>query len=284
MVASVIAMQMEEIQAIEELEIELLLEGVYRRFGHDFRGYRRESLKHKLHALMQSKGIRTVSALQEHILHQPEACNALLHALTARQVSLFDNPEYCNLLRHTLGVWLRSCPAPKIWLAECGSAEEIYSLAILLSEEQLYEKTQIYATSANEVLLHEAKSGIFDIERFARFEDHYRRSGGGRMLTDYVHESDNQLAVAEHMRSNITWAQYSLAANSSFNEFELIVCRNALAEFGKPLRQRTLQLFHESLSLFGILSIDGADGLEYGTFAPRYKPISRDQGLYRRVM
>jgi chemotaxis protein methyltransferase CheR len=284
MVAPVAIAPMDYASAVEDLEIDLLLEGVFQRFGYDFRGYQREPLKEKLYSLMQSAGFKTVSALQESVLHDRAAGDALLLALNGRPAGLFDEPEHFLALRHSIGPWLRSCPSPKIWVADCLSAEEACTLSILLAEEQVYDKTQIFATVANESLLEDAISGSFAIERMPEYEANYRRSGGKTSLADYCVESNGRAVFLPEFRSNITWAQYNLTTDSSFNEFELIVCRRTLGDFGSLLRRRTLQLFHESLSLFGMLSVDEARDLQVAPFNARYKPVCAEQGLYRRIV
>ncbi|RJF94990.1 CheR family methyltransferase [Noviherbaspirillum saxi] len=270
-------------QLVEDLEIDLLLEGVYRYFGHDFRGYQRESVKRRLHGLMQETGAATVSALQERVLHDPDAGAGLLRALSPRPTALFDDPAYYRSLRDVMVPWLRSCPSPKIWVAECVSAEEVCALDILLVEEGLHGRTQIFATAENPALLDEASSGRFAVERLPEYAENYRESGGRASLSDYCGRQQGRSIFSEELRSNITWAQYSLATDASFNEFQLIVCRHALPDFGAYLQRRTLQLFYESMPVFGILSVDRSDGLMAAPFVSRYKPLSMESGLYRRV-
>jgi chemotaxis protein methyltransferase CheR len=269
--------------AIEDLEIDLLLEGVFRRFGLDFRGYRRELLRAKLHAMMARDAIRTVSGLQEKIMHDAAAGDALLRTLCSHPVALFDDPEHYRALRNVLVPWLRSSPSPRIWIAECVAAEEVCSLAILLEEEGLLEKTHIYATSSNEELLRLASEGSFCAENFSSYDHHYRQSGGKRDLRDYVETAGDRYIFAKSLRENMTWSQYNIATDASFNEFELISCRGALAEFGAALRHRALQLFHESVPVFGLLSVDGVLSKGAMPFERCYKPLDNGHGLYRRV-
>jgi chemotaxis protein methyltransferase CheR len=274
---------MDRMLAVEELEIDLLLEGVFQRFGYDFRGYQRGPLRSKLHQLMQSGGLKTVSALQERVMHDEAASDAFLRALSVRPAGLFDDPEHCLALRLALGPWLRSCPSPKVWIAECGSVEEAGTLAILLAEEDLYSKTRIFATLANEALLRDARKGSFALDRFSEYQENYRRSGGRHRLADYCVEDNGRMYFRTGVLANVTWAQYNLATDASFNEFELIVCRSALGDFGSALRRRALQLFHESLPLFGMLSVDEKSALEDAAFAGRFKAICAESGLYRRI-
>jgi chemotaxis protein methyltransferase CheR len=274
---------MEQAHSVEDLEIDLLLEGVFQRFGHDFRGYRRVPLRQKLHGLMQSGGLKTVSGLQERVMHEESAADALLRALGARPAGLFDDPEHILALRKHLGPWMRSCPSPKVWIAECASAEEACTLAILLAEEEVYRKTRIFATVANETVLKEARRGGFAPDRLSEYEENYRRSGGRRTLADYCVEDNGRMFFLPELLRNITWAQYNLATDASFNEFELIVCRRTLPEFGPALRRRALHLFHESLSRFGMLSIDEKSELDDSPFAAHFKTVCAESGLYRRT-
>lgn len=268
---------------IEDLETDLLLEGIYRRFGLDFRGYRRDALRAKLHGVMVREGIRTVSGLQERVMHDAASGADLLKVLGSHPAALFDDPGHYRALRDVLVPWLRSTPAPRIWVAECVAAEEVCSFAILLEEEGLLDRTQIYATSANEELLHAAREGSFSADCLAAYEDNYRRSGGKRELHAYVETRDGQCAFAGSLRENITWAQYSIATDASFNEFQLIACRGALVEFGSALRHRALQLFHDSVPVFGLLSVDGELGPGSAPFLRCYRTVDRCEGLYRRV-
>lgn len=270
-------------QSVEDLEIDLLLEGVFQRFGHDFRGYRRQPLRHRLHRLMQSGGLATVSALQDRVLHDPAAGDALLRALSVSPAGMFDDPEHFRALRELIGPWLRSCPSPKIWIAECASAEEVATLAILLAEEQLYDRTRIFATVANESLLQEARSASLPPEKLHEYERNYLRSGGRKELADYIVESNGRTALLPEVLANVTWAQYNLATDASFNEFELIICRGTLDNFGAALRRRTLQLFHDSMALFGILSVDVKNELDAMPFANRFRTICPESGIYRRI-
>jgi chemotaxis protein methyltransferase CheR len=274
---------MQEQNVLETLEIDLLLEAIFQHFGYDFRGYRREPLQRRLRAFAQAAGLETMSALQARVLHNPIAGNQLLRALSARNTALFNDPEHFRALRDVLGSWLHSCPTPKIWIAECTTAEDVFALAILLHEEGLYAKAQIFATSANEILLDEASRGTFDLERLEIYAQNYRASGGKRSLTDYFDTIDGKGVFSSQLRPNITWAQYNLSTDSSFNEFELILCRDALDEFGPALRRRSLQLFHDSSVRFGILSIDGIDTQDTAAITAGYTALS-NKGLYRRVV
>lgn len=271
-------------QELEGLEIDLLLEGIFQRFGHDFRGYRREPLRRKLLGFMRADGLATVSAVQDRMLHDAATGIRLLRALSLRPAALYGDPGHFRVLRAALGTWLRSRPTPRIWIAECVAPEDVFGLVILLLEEGLHDKTQIFATGANETLLQEAAKGRLSASRLADYERNYVASGGRRTLREYLRDSGGEPAFEPRLATNITWAQYNLATDASFNEFELIVCRDTLAEFGPGLKRRTLQLFHESLPRFGLLSVNGIEHPESDPFIAGYAAMERETGLYRRIV
>ncbi|MDQ1812137.1 CheR family methyltransferase [Massilia sp. CCM 9210] len=269
-------------QSTEELEIDLLLEGVFQHYGFDFRAYDRPGLKRRLLALMKERDLATVSLLQDRVLHDAAAAAALLRALSVRPACLFDDPEQVRQTREVLGACLRASAVPKVWLAECAHAEEAWSLAILLAEQQMDHRTEIFATVANEELLAEAREASIPMERMEQYQENYLKSGGTSNLADYFEVRGKRAVLLPALRSRITWAQYNLVTDASFNEFQLILCRRALADFGPLLRQRALRLFHDSLALFGVLGIDRE--LSPGdTLASSYRPVLAHQPWYKRV-
>lgn len=266
---------------LEEIEIDLLLEGIYRYFGDDFRGYARAPLKRKLQALMRETGLCSISAVQDRALHNEEARAALLRALSSQPVALFHDAGYMLALREMLGSLLRSYADPKIWIAECAAAEDVFALAILLVEEGLYDRTAIFATSGSEELLREAEEGALLPAMMAEYDRHYRRGGGRRMLAEYCVEHEGRWLFAPRLRRNITWAHYSLASGTSFNEFQFILCRRTLAEFGNALQHRALALFHDSLAKFGILGVEGMPDPTCLPLPLKFKAVCPEHHLYR---
>jgi chemotaxis protein methyltransferase CheR len=268
--------------ATEELEIELLLEALFQRFGHDFRSYDRPTLRRKLHQVMLARGLHTVSSLQDRVLHDPGVGAALLRALSVQPASLFDDPEQARQLRIVLASCLRASAVPKVWLAECAGPEEAWSLAILLAEEQLHLRTEIYATVANEEMLAAASLASFPAERMDQYQESYFKSGGTAQLADYFDVSDGRATLVAPLNNRITWAQYNLVTDASFNEFQLIICQRALPDFGPLLRHRVLRLFHDSLSLFGVLGLD-REIAEGDPLAENYQPVFPHQPWYKRI-
>jgi len=268
--------------ATEELETDLLLEALFQRFGFDFRAYERATLKRKLHALMRARSLATVSQLQDGALHDPDTRAALLRKLSVQPAYLFDDPQHTRQLRSVLASCLRASAVPKVWLAECAGAEEAWSLAILLADEQLHARTEIFATVANEEMLADVADASIPMERMEEYQENYLKSGGTSNLIDYFDVKGKRAMLRPHLRNRITWAQYNLVTDASFNEFQLILCRRALPDFGPMLRQQTLKLFHDSLSLFGVLGLDRELG-EGDALYPHYQAVFAHQPWYKRI-
>jgi chemotaxis protein methyltransferase CheR len=269
-------------QATEELEIELLLEALYQRFGFDFRGYGRAALRDKLLWLLRTRELRTLSGLQERVLHEAGAAQDVVRALAVPPAPLFDQPEDTRRLRSALGDSLRPTALPKVWLAEPAGVAEAWTLAILLAEEKLYGRTEVFATLASDELLAEARNATLPVAQLHEAQPQYEASGGAGRLADYFEVANGEARLLPRLRERITWAQYSLVTDASFNEFHGIVCRRALPDFGPVLRQRVLRLFRDSLSLFGVLGLDRELGPGDAGVAD-YQPLFEDGGWYKRV-
>ena len=272
--------------AVEELEIELLLEALSQRHGYDFRDYERAPVRRKLLAVMAERGLKTVSALQERVLHEPGAASAVLRALALAPAGLFADPAWAREARDVLGKSLRPAAVPKVWLAECAGVGEAWTLAILLHEEGLLARTEIFATMANDELLLDARElgterGI-DAAALAALQEDYLLGGGTGRLADHLEVRDGRAFLLPRLRARITWAGHNLVTDASFNEFQAIICRRALADFGPLLRQRVLRLFHDSLARFGVLGIDRELG-PGDAHAGAYQALPGALPWYRRV-
>lgn len=268
--------------ALEDIELALLLEGLYRARGDDFRAHEPAVMKPRLRAFMAEHGLATLSALQERALHDAAVGDALVYALYVRPAAMFEHAPYQSALR-TVARDLRSWPAPNVWLPECTSAEEVFSLAILLEEEGLYGRSRIFVTHASHDMLALAMRGRFAAALMPAYEENYRRAGGKASLAAYCERQGDAFMIVPSLRQNIVWAQSDLASDASFNEFQLVLCQRAMKEFSHALRRRSLRVFDDSLSAFGILSIDPQSEPELNMVASRYKPLEPSLGLYRRL-
>jgi chemotaxis protein methyltransferase CheR len=268
--------------ATQDLEIELLLEALFQRFGIDFRGYERQLLRRKLVELLRARSLGSVSALQEKVLHEPGAALEVVRTLSVPAAPLFDRPDWVRRQRIALADSLRPTALPKVWLAEPAGVGEAWTLAILLAEEKLYARTQVFATLASDELLAELRDASLPVDELARCQPQYEESGGMGRLADYFEVAGGQARLLPRLRERIIWAQYSLVTDASFNEFHAIVCCRALADFAPVLRQRVLRLVHDSLALFGVMGIDRELGAT-DAFAEDYQRLFEDGAWYKRV-
>ena len=269
-------------QATEELEIELLLEALYQRFGVDFRGYGRPVVRERLLGLLRRRELGTISRLQERVLHEAGVAQEVVRVLAVAPVPLFDDPTETRRLRVALGDSLRPTALPRVWLAEPAGVGEAWTLAILLAEEKLYARTEVFATLGSDELLAEARDATLPVAQLQQAQSSYEASGGNGRLSDYFEVSGGQARLLPRLRERITWAQYSLVTDASFNEFHAIICRRVLPDFGPVLRQRVLRLFRDSLSLFGVLGVDRALGPTDGAVMD-YQRLFDEGGWYKRI-
>ncbi len=253
--------------AVEELEIALLLDALHGRHGHDFRDYDRALVRRALLGVMAERDLKTVSSLQERVLHEPGAAARVLRALAVPPSDLFDDPPRAREARDLLGKSLRSAAVPKLWLAECAGAGQAWTLAILLLEEGVLARTEIFATVANEELLGEMRTASLDAATLPVLQRQYQDGGGSGCLAEYFEVVDGRAVLLPRLRARITWADHNLVTDASFN--------------GPLLRQRALRLFHDSLARFGVLGI--ACALGPGDAIAGHYQLLGYPGWYKRV-
>lgn len=268
---------------LENLEIDLLLEGIYREYGYDFREYARGSLKRRLWRRIYAERLESISGLQERVLHDPETMNRLLEDLSINVTSMFRDPNFYLAVRTKIVPLLRTYPFIRIWNAGCSTGEETYSLAILLTEEGLYDKTKIYATDINETVLELAKQAVFPIERMRDYTKNYIRAGGTTAFSEYYGADTRGARFRDSLSANIVFAQHNLVSDRSFNEFHMIICRNVMIYFDRSLQDRVHGLFFSSLGLSGVLALGRKESIRFTTHADSYEEIDSNEKLYRRV-
>jgi chemotaxis protein methyltransferase CheR len=268
---------------LEVLEIDLLLEGVFRRYGYDFREYAYASLKRRIMNAVRSEGLTTVSGLQEKLLHDLGCMERFLLALTVNVTSMFRDPGFFLAFRNRAVPLLRTYPFLRIWHAGCSTGEEVYSMAILLQEERLYDRCLIYATDMNEAVLKRAREGIFPLEATENHAGDYLLAGGKKSLSDYYTDGCGRAIFRASLRDNMVFCPHNLTMDRSFNEFNVILCRNVMIYFRKSLQQRVHQLLYESLATFGILGLGARESLQFTPHENDYEPLDSEWKMYRRV-
>jgi chemotaxis protein methyltransferase CheR len=268
---------------LESLEMDLLLTGIARRWGYDFRDYAPASLRRRVRRAMSREGVRSLSELQDRVLHDAEALQRFLAALSVNVTGMFRDPHVFRALRRQVIPMLRTYPYVRIWDAGCSTGEEAYSLAILLAEEGLLEKSRIYATDISDELLQRARRGVLPLRDMQAHTAAYHRAGGSRDFSNWYTADHENALLREELRRSIVFSQHNLASDGSFNEFQLILCRNVMIYFDQPLRERVHRLLYESLVNFGVLAVGVKESLRYTPYAERYEPMAESLGLYRRI-
>lgn len=268
---------------LEGIEIELLLEGIHRRYAFDFRDYAPASLRRRLWRRAHAEGLRTLTALHERVLHDPACMERLLLDLSVTTTSMFRDPPFWRALREHVVPVLRTHPFLRVWSAGCSTGEETYSIAMLLEEEGLLERSRIYATDASEHVLARARSGMFPLSRMREATQNYLRAGGTRAFSGYYLAGYDSARLRRSLTERVVWGQHNLVTDASFNEFHLILCRNVLIYFGKPLQDRVHELVHASLGPFGYLGLGSRESLRFTAREADYEPVVEPQHLYRRV-
>jgi chemotaxis protein methyltransferase CheR len=268
---------------LERLELELLLEAIHRRYGFDFREYAPASLKRRVWRRIRAEGLGSVSGLQEAVLHEPVVMERLLLDLSINVTAMFRDPSFYTAFRNEVVPLLKTWPFVRIWNAGCSTGEETYSLAILLQEEGLYDRSRIYATDINEAVLEQARAGVFPLDKMQEYTQNYLRAGGTRAFSEYYLAAYDAAQFQRSLMDNVVFAQHNLASDRSFNEFHAIVCRNVMIYFDRSLQDRVHELFYESLAMFGVLVLGHKESIRFTRFADRYEEIDADERIYRKV-
>jgi chemotaxis protein methyltransferase CheR len=268
---------------VETIEIRLLLEGVFQHYGYDFRDYASASIRRRILARMEAEGTSSISGLQERVLHERACMERLLLQLTVHVTSMFRDPSFYLAFRKNVVPLLETYPFVRIWHAGCSSGEEVFSLAILLKEEGIYEKCRIYATDLSEAVLAGAKEGVFPLAAMKEYTENYQKAGGKRSFCEYYTARYDHALFKPSLRENIVFAPHNLVTDGSFNEFNVILCRNVMIYFNQPLQARVHELLHQSLSQFGVLGLGRKESLRFTPHEASYVALDEPERLYRRV-
>jgi chemotaxis protein methyltransferase CheR len=268
---------------LETIEIQLLLEGLYRQYGFDFRDYALASLKRRIWNTIRAEQLTTVSGLQEKVLHDPGCLERFLLGLSVHVTAMFRDPSFYLAFRQNVVPLLRTYPFIRIWHAGCSTGEEVYSMAILLQEEGLYNRCRLYATDMSDMVLRKARAGIFSLESMQEYTQNYLQAGGKRSFSEYYTAAYDHALFRSSLKENIVFSQHNLAIDGSFNEFNVILCRNVLIYFNPVLQERVHNLLYESLSRFGVLGLGRQESLKFTPHEQHYEALEKREKLYRRI-
>jgi chemotaxis protein methyltransferase CheR len=267
---------------IEEIEISLLLEGVYQVYGYDFRDYAEASLKRRLTLWLQSVGFASYSEAQGAVLRDRELFRCLLEGITVNVSEMFRDPQFFKSLREAVVPHLKTYPFIKIWVAGCATGEEAYSLAILLNEEGFDGHFRIYATDINEKVLQQAEEGVYPLERMQQFTQGYQKAGGKRDFSDYYTARYDRAILAKKLKDRIVFASHNLTIEAGIGEMQMILCRNLLIYFKPGLKERVFTLFDGSLTNGGFLCLGMKESLAGRSIEDRYREIVPYTRVYRK--
>jgi chemotaxis protein methyltransferase CheR len=266
----------------EAIEIRLLLEAIYAKYGYDMRGYAPTSIRRRVLAALDASGLPHLGELQHRILTDADFFAGVLDTLTVRTSELFRDPPFQLAFRQQVVPVLRTYPLLKIWHAGCASGEEVYASAIILGEEGLYDRAQIYATDLSHEALEQARQGIYPAEQLARFTANYREAGGKNDLTSYYTAAYDRIAMRESLRRNVLFFQHDLVSDHAFGEMHVIVCRNVLIYFGPGLKARVLEKLQHSLAPRGFLCLGASEQLAPYSSQSAFGELAAGARIYRR--
>ncbi len=265
-----------------DLELRLLLEGVYLKYQHDFRHYALASLRRRITQAMTRFSCATVSQLQDRVLHEPEVFAGMLQYFTVQVSEMFRDPPYFRAIREKVVPILQTYPFVKVWVAGCSTGEEAWSLAILLQEEGLLSRSLIYATDINPEALRTAQAGVYALDRIASFSTNYLNAGGKASLAEYYTAAYNNAIFDKRLRTQIAFSDHSLATDTVFSEVELVSCRNVLIYFDRELQARAIGLFHDALAPRGFLGIGSRESLRFSPYVDAFTEFLREERIYRK--
>jgi chemotaxis protein methyltransferase CheR len=268
---------------LEEIELALLLEGVYRHYGFDFREYAPGSIRRRVSLSMKREGVSTISAFQALVLHSPEVMERFLYTLSVNVTAMFRDPPFYLAFRKKVVPLLRTYPFIRIWNAGCSTGEEAYSIAIMMKEEGLYERCRIYATDINKAVLERAESGIFPLSTMQEYTTNYLQAGGTGVFSDLYTAGYDSVIFDSSLRRNIVFAQHNLVTDGPFNEFNVVLCRNVMIYFNRALQDRVHALIYNSLAPFGVLGLGSKETIRFTSHQGCYKELDAANRLYRKV-
>ena len=269
--------------SIEEFEVDLLLEAVYRVGGFDFRNYARASLWRRIQNRLRAEKVDTVTRLLDKIVHDASCMDRFVRGLSVNVSAMFRDPGFFQALRAQVFPLLRTWPYIRVWQAGCATGEEVYSLAIMLAEEALIGRCRIYATDMDESVLDKAREGIYPLEPIQKYTQNYIRAGGTRSFSEYYTAAYGNAIFRPALRDQVVFARHNLVTDGSFNEFNLVLCRNVMIYFNRALQERVHHLLYDSLAHFGVLGLGAKEMLSLMPLRDRYEELDAPHRLYRRM-
>jgi chemotaxis protein methyltransferase CheR len=267
----------------EKTEMQLLLEAIYLKYGYDFRDYAKASIRRRILRMLSLSGLKTISEMQHKLLYDKEFFETLLMDLSINVTEMFRDPSFYRALREKVIPELKKFSFIKIWHAGCATGEEVYSMAILLKEEGLYEKARIYATDFNEEIIKKAKEGIYAVDRMKEYTCNYQKAGGLASFADYYTARYDHAIMNTFLKKNIIFADHNLVTDAVFGEMNLILCRNVLIYFNRELQNRVFRLFRDSLCKDGFLCLGAKESVRFSEYSDEFEDVVKKEKIYRKI-
>lgn len=270
-------------ERLEKIEIECLLEAIFKRYGYDFRNYAYPSLRRRIWHRASIEQLGTVSMLQNLVLHDREAFERLLSDLVIPVTEMFRDPGMFKLFRERILPILQQSSFVRSWHAGCATGEEAYSMAIMLEEARMLGRSRIYATDISEASLQRARQGLISPDRLSLYEHNYREAGGEASFESYYELNHGLAALHPRILERIVFAEHNLVTDRSFNEFHVIFCRNVMIYFDTELRERVHGLLYDSLTPGGFLILGNKESVAFTGYAGRYETWNDEYRIYRKL-
>ncbi|WP_081853874.1 CheR family methyltransferase [Candidatus Magnetobacterium casense] len=266
----------------EDIEVRVLLEAIYLKYGYDFRNYSKASLKRRIAQRLTLSNLDNVSEMIHRILYDRAFFDAFLNELSIKVTEMFRDPSFFLTMRKQVIPLLQQLPFIKLWVAGCSTGEEVYSLAILLTEEKLYDKTRIYATDFSEAALNKAREGIYKTSDMKKYTSNYQQSGGVESFADYFLAKYDSAIMNQSLRKNVTFSRHNLVTDGVFGEMNLIVCRNVLIYFNRDLQDNVFRLFADSLCDGGFLALGSKETIRLSKYSGYFDDVSKEERIYSK--
>lgn len=281
-ISTLIITAMKTESATISMEIRLLLDAIYHQYGYDFRNYSMAHVRRRILNRLRLSKLESVSMLQHRVLRDEEMMNLLLKDLSINVTEMFRDPAFYKMTREKVIPALKTWSYIKVWHAGCSTGEEVYSMAILLKEEGLYDRAQIYATDFNQHVLEQAKEGIYPAERMKKYAENYQRTGAKGAFSDYYISRYDSAIMDASLKKNIVWAHHNLVTDSDFAETQMVVCRNVLIYFNKELQNKVHKLFYNSLANGGVLCLGNKESLHFTDYQSCFETLDKKQKVYKK--
>lgn len=275
---------MVEERTLKDEDVEILLTDLMEIYGYNFTDYSRASLKRRINRLYTIDKFPSFAEFRYSLRTNPTYLTRFIEQLTVNVTEMFRDPDFYSILRTQILPVLATYPFIRIWHAGCSTGEEVYSMAIMLREAKLLHKSLLYATDINPSVIEKAREGIIPLAHMKQYSENYIQAGGKQDFSSYYSANYDRARLDESLRNKIIFSSHNLVSDGSFNEFQLILCRNVLIYFDKNLQNSVLSLFDQSLDLYGFLALGSKETIRFSSIAEKYRQIEPKEKIWRKII